>query len=313
MEIVRTIKKLNTTKKTAVAVGYFDGMHIGHQELIHQMTEYARSNDLVSAILTFDMHALRPEGKGKQDLFSREYTMFLAEKAGVEIYADLPFENIRDLEPDQFACRVLGEQFLHADAIFCGNDFRYGKDRIGTIKNLRIEGESVDFSVHAIEEVALNGVAVSTTKIKELMKDGNVREANQMLGKPYSIYGEVVHGNHLAYSMGFPTANILMPDNILTPKRGVYLTETLYNGEKYLSITNIGTRPTITADIKTTAETHILDFDRMIYGKNICVRFYDFIRSEQKFDSIEQLEKIVKENIALARNIGNQIGCNKKN
>lgn len=302
MEIIRTIGKLNTKKKTAVAVGYFDGMHIGHQELIRQMLQCAKDNDLLPAILTFDMHTFRAEGKGKHDLFPRSYTTHLAEKAGVELYVDLPFEEIRDLEPDQFASAVLGEGFLHAGAVFCGDDFRYGKDRAGDVDDLRTEGEKNGFTANVVDSVMLDGEAVSTSRIKEHMKLGEIREANRMLGKPYSMYGEVIHGNHLAQGMGFPTANIRLPAEILSPRKGVYLTETIVDGVRYRSITNVGTRPTITDDIESTAETHILDFDQNLYGKRIRILFYDFIRPEQKFGSAEELKHMVRSNIEQARN-----------
>lgn len=301
MEIIRTIEKLNTEKKTAVAVGYFDGMHIGHQELIRQMLQCAKENDFLPAILTFDMHTFRAAGKGKHDLFPRSYTTHLAEKAGVELYVDLPFEEIRDLEPDQFASAVLGEGFLHAGAVFCGEDFRYGKGRAGDVDDLRTEGKKNGFTANIVKSVMLEGETVSTSRIKELMKAGNVREANRMLGKPYSLYGEVIHGNHLAQGLGFPTANIHLPAEILSPRKGVYLTETIVDGVRYRSITNIGTRPTITEDVKSTAETHILDFNENVYGDHILVEFYDFIRPEQKFESIEELRRIVLQNIKYAR------------
>lgn len=301
MEIIRTIGKLNTEKKTAVAVGYFDGMHIGHQELIRQMLQCAKDNDLLPAILTFDMHTFRAAGKGKHDLFPRSYTTHLAEKAGVELYVDLPFEEIRDLEPDQFASVVLGEGFLHAAAVFCGDDFRYGKGRTGDVDNLRDEGERNGFTANVVESVMLDGEVVSTSRIKELMKLGEIREANRMLGKPYSMYGEVIHGNHLAQGMGFPTANIRLPAEILSPRKGVYLTETIIDGVRYRSITNIGTRPTITRDVESTAETHILDFNQNLYGKKIRVLFFDFIRPEQKFNSEADLVEMVQSNIEQAR------------
>lgn len=301
MEIIRTIGKLNTEKKTAVAVGYFDGMHIGHQELIRQMLQCAKDNDLLPAILTFDMHTFRAAGKGKHDLFPRSYTTHLAEKAGVELYVDLPFEEIRDLEPDQFASAVLGEGFLHAAAVFCGDDFRYGKGRAGDVDDLRTEGMRNGFTANVVESVMLDGEAVSTSRIKELMKLGEIREANRMLGKPYSMYGEVIHGNHLAQGMGFPTANIRLPAEILSPRKGVYLTETIIDGVRYRSITNIGTRPTITQDVESTAETHILDFNQNLYGKEIRVLFFDFIRPEQKFNSEADLVEMVQSNIEQAR------------
>lgn len=302
MEIIRTIEKLNTEKKTAVAVGYFDGMHIGHQELIRQMLQCAIDNDLLPSILTFDMHTFRAEGKGKHDLFPRSYTTHLAEKAGVELYVDLPFEEIRDLEPDQFASAVLGEGFLHAAAVFCGDDFRYGKGRVGDVNNLRAEGKRNGFTANVVESVMLDGEAVSTSRIKELVKQGEIKEANRMLGKPYMLYGEVIHGNHLAQGMGFPTANILLPQEILPPARGVYITETLIKGEKYRSITNVGTRPTVTKDVEPTAETHIIHFNHNIYGEYIEVFFYDYIRGENKFDSIDALIHTVNRDITFANN-----------
>ena len=123
-----------------------------------------------------------------------------------------------------------------------------------------------------------------------------------MLGKPYSLYGEVIHGNHLAQGMGFPTANIVMPDSILPPRKGVYLTETVYSGNIYRSITNIGTRPTITDDVESTAETHILNFAGSVYGQEITVLFYEFIRPEKRFNGKDELIRTVQENIKYARN-----------
>lgn len=302
MEIIRTIGKLNTEKKTAVAVGYFDGMHIGHQELIRQMLQCAKDNVLLPAILTFDMHTFRAAGKGKHDLFPRSYTTHLAEKAGVELYVDLPFEEIRDLEPDQFATAVLGNGFLHAGAVFCGDDFRYGKDRAGGVEQLIEEGKSNGFLVDSVACVVKDGDVVSTTRIKELIRRGAICEANRLLGRPYSISGEVIHGNHLAQSMGFPTANLLFPRNILSPPKGVYRTEIVIGDHAYSSITNIGTRPTVTQDTDFTAETHILDYDRDIYGEVVTIKFYEYIREERKFSSITDLINEVNADIDYVRN-----------
>lgn len=301
MDIIRGIGQLNTEKKTAIAVGYFDGMHLGHKELIHKMLQYATEHELIPTILTFDMSELRAEGKGRQDLFPREYSIDKAEQMGVALYVEIPFGQIREMSPETFCKTVLADMNgLNAGAVFCGEDFRFGKNRVGSISELSSFGKAMDFAVHIVDEIYLGDEIISTSKIKELMASGQIKRANKMLGEPYSIEGEVVHGNHLAKGMGFPTANILIPADIMIPKNGVYLTETEFDDMRYRSITNVGTRPTVTTDIEATAETHILDFSGDIYGKKIKVRFYEFIRPERKFDSREQLVETVLSNINYA-------------
>ena len=302
MDIILSFDQQDIQKKTAIAVGYFDGMHLGHRELIRKMCRYAEENDLLPTILTFDMSELRAEGKGKNDLFSKKHNMALAEEMGVEVFADVPFGLIREMAPEEFCKTVLsGANSLNAGAVFCGVDFRFGKNRTGTVTDLYACGDHLGFSVIAINGVKIDGEVVSTSKIKEAVSKGDIERANRMLGKPYSISGEVIHGNHLARGMGFPTANILLQEGVISPKQGVYITEASIAGERYRSITNIGTRPTVTNDVISTAETHILDFDKDIYGDNIEVLFYKFIRPEQKFESAETLKQVVHANIAMAR------------
>ena len=302
MDVIREIRQLNTEKKTAIAVGYFDGMHLGHRELISRMCAYAHTNNMLPMILTFDMSGLRAEGKGKKDLFPRDYTVDQAEAMDVTAFADIPFESICDMEPDSFCRMVLsGNNSFNAGSVFCGEDFRFGKGRSGSVEDLKSCGKEMNFEVIVIDDVYIDGEIVSTSRIKEAMEDGNVKKANQMLGSPYSISGEVIHGNHLAKDMGFPTANILFPTIVILPKKGVYLTETVIGNKKYRSITNVGTRPTITEDVSPTAETHILDFCGDLYGKDITVLFYDFIRPEQKFESAEELKDTVLDNIEYAK------------
>ncbi len=308
MVIIHSFEQLNIQKKTAAAVGYFDGMHLGHKALISEMVKYAEENDLAPMLLTFDMSELRAAGKGKKDLFPRDDTLNAAEKLGAEIYAEIPFGKIRDMSPDDFCRKVLvGEKGLNCRAVFCGGDFRFGKDRSGTVADLKRCGDELRYIVKVIDDVYINGEIVSTSRIKEAMKEGDVKTANGMLGRPYSIKGEVIHGNHLARGLGFPTANVLLPQGVVVPRKGVYLTETVAEGKRYRSITNIGTRPTLTDDVASTAETHIIDFCGDLYGKDIYVMFYEFIRDEQKFDSVDSLKQVVMDNIATARDYKTEI------
>ena len=302
MDITHSYKQLNIHKKAAIAVGYFDGMHIGHRKLISTMCKYAEEKDMTSVLLTFDMSELRADGKGKKDLFPREYNVFQAEKLGAEIFAEIPFADIRDMTPKKFCREVLAdEKGLHAGAVFCGEDFRFGKNRSGSVEELRLFGADNGYDVEAISGVYIGDELVSTSKIKDAIENGDIKKANTMLGEPYAMSGEVIHGNHLARGLGFPTANVLFPPNVVIPKKGVYLTETTIGEYKYRSITNIGTRPTLTDDVDSTTETHILDFSGDLYGKIITVIFYDFVRPEQKFFSVKELKCVVEDNIRYAR------------
>ena len=160
----------------------------------------------------------------------------------------------------------------------------------------------IGYSVEIMDDVFIDNSIVSTSRIKEALEKGDIKTVNQMLGEPYSISGEVVHGNHLAKGMGFPTANILFAPNVVIPKKGVYLTDTEIEEETFRSITNVGTRPTVTEDVISTAETHILGFGGDLYGCTIKVMFYEFVRPEQKFTSVDELRQTVLENIEYARN-----------
>ena len=300
MKIISGKTAYEETRKSAVAVGYFDGMHIGHMALIRAMMTTAETDGLASVLLTFDMSTLRAAGKGTQDLITRSQKIRIAEAAGVEYFAEIPFEEVRDLSPEEFAEQILGGGFLKAETVCIGADFRFGKGRAGSAEDLIRIGNEAGFRTLTVEEVRAGDAVVSTSAIKELIRNGRIEEADVMLGYPYRIEGTVVHGNHLAAGMGFPTANLLIPKETVPPRRGVYLSRTSIDGASYKSITNIGTRPTVTEDTEPTAETHLLDFTGDLYGKPIAVMLYEFIRPEQRFSSAEELIRTVRANIEYA-------------
>ena len=300
MEIISGKTAYKETRKSAVAVGYFDGMHVGHMALIRAMLTAAEAGGLASVLLTFDMSSFRAEGKGTQDLITRAQKVRIAEETGVEYFAEIPFEKVRDLSPEKFVEQVLGSDFLKAEIVCIGTDFRFGKGRKGSAEDLVRIGKDAGFRTLTVEEVCVGDTIVSTSAIKELIRDGRIGEADVMLGYPYRIEGTVIHGNHLAAGMGFPTANLLIPKETVPPRRGVYLSRTLIGAESYKSITNIGTRPTVTEDTEPTAETHLLDFSEDLYGKSVAVLLYEFIRPEQRFSSAEDLIRTVRANIEYA-------------
>lgn len=301
MRIICSREEYTETRRAAVAVGYFDGMHIGHAELIRVMKREAEANGLAAVLLTFDMSALRAGGKGTKDLITRDQKLRLACESGVDYYVELRFDEVRELSPELFSAEILGTPFLNAAVVCSGTDFRFGRNRAGSVRDLEILGTQIGFRSIAVEEVRVDGIAVSTSLIKQKIRDGKITEANRMLGYSYQLEGTVIHGNHLAHGMGFPTANITLPEEIVSPKRGVYLSQTIIGERKYRSITNIGVRPTVTDDVEPTAETHILDFDGDLYGQKILLLLHEFIRPEQRFASAEELVGTVKENIRYAR------------
>ncbi len=301
MKVICSREEYLETRRSAVAVGYFDGMHIGHAELIRVMKREAEKNGLAAVLLTFDMRSLRPDGKGAKDLITRDQKLRHARDLGVDYYVELRFNEVRDLLPEEFSAQILGSRFLKAAVVCSGTDFRFGRNRSGSAVDLADLGAVNGFRSIAVEEVCIGGEAVSTTLIKEKIRNGEIGAVNRMLGYPYQLEGIVIHGNHLAHGMGFPTANITLPEEIVSPKRGVYLSQTVIGNRKYRSITNIGIRPTVTDDVEPTAETHILDFDGDLYGQKILLLLYEFIRPEQRFSSAEELIETVKDNIRYAR------------
>lgn len=278
------------TKNTAVAMGYFDGIHIGHQFLIKQMQEYAQKNNLDKAVFTFTK-TVKLGHKGK-DILSIYQKVNIMKELGVDLFYSPDFLEFASLTPEEFVDDVLIKS-MGAKAVFCGESFCFGKNRAGNVQVLKELCTTRGVEVFIVPTVELDGVTVSSTEIRGALAEGNIERANRMLGRPYAIDLEVVHGKKLGRTLGTPTINQIFPNSMCTPKEGVYITATEVNGERYASATGFGNRPTVNGD-NLSCETTLADFSGDLYKKNIKVEFYQYLYPTQKFENVQQLKDMIQ-------------------
>ena len=293
--------KLNNT---IVMIGKFDGMHRGHRRLLDKAVQFKDGN-LQLVIFSFDKN---PAELIKARTFKRIVTHAelrqLELKTNVDIVIEYPFtDELRNMDAEEFTRRILIEK-LGAKVVVCGEDFRFGRDRRGDASGLEALGKKYGFEVHPIEKLNYGERGISSTYIKECIADGNMEAAREMLGRPYSITGTIEHGRGLGTDLGFPTANIRVPENKITPPYGVYATKMRLDGELYPGISNLGKAPTFHEDTGICMlETNLFEINRDIYGKTATVYFYSFVRPERIFESGEELKAEVDRNIAEVRRI----------
>lgn len=285
-------------KDTAVAMGYFDGIHIGHKFLIDCMKQYADQNNLGKAVFTFTKN-VKLGHKGK-DILSHSQKVNIMESLGVELFYSPDFIAFAGLTPEEFVDDVLIKA-MGAKAVFCGENFFFGKNRSGNIEVLKKLCSERGIEVFIVSTVELDGVTVSSSEIRAALAEGNIEKANRMLGRPYAIDFEVVHGKKLGRKMGTPTINQIYPDSMCTPKEGVYITSTTVEGKSYPSATGFGDRPTVSGTYLN-CETFILDFEGDIYSRNITVEFHSYLFPVQKYDNIEQLKAMIVDASEKSRN-----------
>ena len=293
---VTTMKKFETIEDIAqiepycVALGNFDGVHVGHRQLIGSAVEKAREKGLASAVFTFSNHpkSLIPGAKPVKNIVYQEEKEALIEALGVDYYFNFAFtKEIMTMPPETFVKTFLADK-MNAKEIFCGFNYHFGYKGEGDTKLLRILGAKYGFHVNEVKAVSIDGDVVSSTLIRNMIMAGEMEECSKYLGRNYDIGGEVVVGNRLGRTIGFPTSNIMIDESMVTPPNGVYITYCIYNGVKYPSITNVGIKPTI-GSFKKNMETHIFNFDKELYGKQIKVEFIKKTRDEVKFRNIEEL------------------------
>ena len=272
-------------KNTVVALGFFDGVHLGHKRIFETAVSLARENGLVSAACTFDTHPRAfVHGVAPAMLCTLECRTELIREQGIERIEVLHFdEKMANMEQQEFV-QLLKDEYGCSIGV-CGNNFRFGKNAKGTPESLKEFG--VDVKV--CEFVTEDGQNVSSSRIRKLLLEGNVKKAGELLGKGYTLTGKVVDGFKLGRQMGRPTMNLKPDSALLIPCNGVYASQVDVNGRVYDSITNIGTRPTFSNDDVISIETHILGFSEMIYGKQVGLTFVERIRGEKTYADCKEL------------------------
>ena len=290
-------------KKRVIAIGFFDGVHLGHGALLKTARRAADRLGCPAAVLTFDCHPsalLSPEpvplintAADRAELIRRLY--------GIDEVLFCHFDKAMMEMPWR---EYVGEYLRREQGavhVVCGHDHRFGWRGEGNPTRLQQACAQLGIGCDVVQRVELHGVTVSSTRIRELLAKGHVEEANEFLGHPHCLTGEVVHGRRLGRTMGIPTANLLLPEGVLAPAFGVYASCVVIGRRRYPAVTNVGVRPTVEGGGQVTVEPWILDFDGMLYGREIRVEFLRFLRPERKFPSLEALRAAILQNAQEAR------------
>ncbi|MEQ8718576.1 MAG: bifunctional riboflavin kinase/FAD synthetase [Acidimicrobiales bacterium] len=307
MHVLRDLPE--NSDPSAVTIGVFDGVHLGHQLIVGRMVEHARQNELRATVVTFDPHPallLRPESAPKL-LSTLESKLARLETLGVDRTVVLPFTpDISTMEPETFVDRILVHS-LNASRVVIGANFHFGANRGGNVDDLIVFGARSGFDVEVVDLARLDGMPepVSSTAIRRALAGGRVSEATTMLGRPFAITGEVLMGDQRGRTIGFPTANVPVSRDRAWPADGVYAGWlTASDDVRRPCAINIGKRPTFYQHAEhSLLEAHVLDFDGDLYGDFVRVEFAEFIRSERRFDGIDDLARQLKLDTEQARRI----------
>ena len=301
---------IQVNKGTALVIGKFDGLHKGHRALLEMLSKAKAEEDLQTAIFTFVRSPMEALANTKQQyiLTAEEKRLFM-EYNGIDILVECPLEpEILSIEPETFIEDILVKR-LGIKRIFCGEDCGFGYKRRGNASLLKNLEEKFGYKTTVIKKLQYGGRDISSTFIREEIEKGNIETVNELLGYPYTTIGIVTKGQQLGRTLGFPTFNIIPTEDKLLPPNGVYYTNSIIDGERYPSITNIGTRPTVNGDNNITIETNILDVSIDLYKKTVELEFFKYIRPEKKFGSTDELKAAVENDIKRCREENERLGA----
>lgn len=286
-----------------VTIGVYDGVHIGHQQLIQQLVAEAHQTDRSAVVVTFFPHpdVVLRRISGPYYLTTPEERAQRLTDLGVDVVVTLPFNAaMRRMRASRFVSQLLTR--LKMRALWVGKDFALGYQREGNVDFLTRSGKKYGFTVQPIDLIthAADGSVISSTAIREKLLAGQVETAREWLGHSYSVSGKVIHGDQRGRAIGFPTANLEIWDQLVIPANGVYAGYATVRGHRYSAVTNVGTRPTFDGN-SVRVEPHLLDFDADIYGQELVLTFEKHLRTEQKFDGIEALQSQLVKDVRATR------------
>ncbi len=297
MQVEAELAKFSPKRDMLLTIGVFDGVHLGHQHLIAELTELARKQGLVSGVITFSQHpkgVLAPQSR-LPFLTDLERRTELLKAEGVDEVIPLTFTTeLSKLSPKEFL--ELLKKHLRLKGLVVGPDFALGKDREGDTNVLRQLGETMGFSLTVVPPLKINGEVVSSTAIRQALAEGDMKRAQRLMGRPFRLQGQVVKGDKRGIKLGFPTANIETEAEQALPADGVYTSHAFVDSQAYPAMTNIGLHPTFGGD-KRLVEVYIMDYKGDLYGQKLTVDIIERRRGEIKFDSPEELKKQIAEDV----------------
>lgn len=297
-----TTTNIKQSVPTAVTLGNFDGLHKGHRSLIDIMKKKAEEQNLKSIVFSFYPHPMflfKTNSDSRALIMGYEEKRIVIEQTGVDAFIEYPFtKEFSSLSPEDFA-RLLFEQ-LNCKVLVVGFNYHFGKMAKGNCALLEEMGKEYGVEVICVPSVNFLEERVSSTRIRNALLNAEIALADELLTIPYFVYGTVVHGKRLGHTIGFPTMNVDADKKKLFPPNGVYATRTVIDGKIYSSVTNIGVQPTVNGTDKV-VETNVFDFDEDVYGKKVTVYFFEFIRPEKKFDSLDALKAQLAKDVESAK------------
>ncbi len=290
-------------QKSWLAIGSFDGVHLGHQEIIRQITAGAHAVGAPAVVLTFYPHpsvVLRGVSQSFYLTLPHEKADLLG-ALGVDLVITHPFDReVAEIPPQVFIDTL--QTHLGIEQLWVGYDFALGKDRAGDVPALKKMGAEIGFKVQEVQAYKLDGETVSSSRIRRLLENGEIEETNRRLGRTYTLPGSIIHGEGRGRRLGIPTANLGVDENRAVPGAGVYACRVAWQGRTYPAVTNVGVRPTFeTEPVAPRVETHILDFSENLYNQEIHVSFISRLRAERRFDGPEALVAQIRKDIQAAR------------
>lgn len=304
MKVIQAANELGAgSQKVCLAIGVFDGVHLGHQQIIRQTINDARQHNALSLVITFDRHpnAIVAPTRVPPLIYSAPQKMRAIEALGADAILEIRFDRSFSEKTGEAFTRELARDFGRIYSVCVGADFVFGHRRGGNVALLKQLGGELNFLVHGLAAVSLDGQVVSSTRIREAIHAGDFDAASQMLGRPYAISGRVVEGDKIGRQLGFPTANLDVTGLILPPN-GVYSAVTRLNGRQYQAALNIGFRPTVASNQpQLRVEAHVLDFSQDIYGEQLELEMGDKIREERRFANPMELKEQISRDIATVR------------
>lgn len=304
MKLIHNAAELNTgNRKVCLAIGFFDGVHLGHQQIIRQTIVDAKQHHALALILTFDQHpnTIVAPARLPPLIYSLPQKLRVIESLGPDALLLIHFDKAFSQKTGEQFIRELAQAWSGIQSICVGANFVFGYKRGGNVQLLNKLGAELKFSVHGMAAVSLDGKAVSSTRIRDAIRAGELDLASQMLGRAYSIAARVIEGDKLGRQLGFPTAN-LDTIGLALPPKGVYAVHAIVRGHDQPAVLNIGTRPTLqNPNPPLRVEAHLLDFASELYGEELEVVFVEKLRDEQKFSSLDELKAQIARDIERAR------------